>query len=350
MGQQRRLRRLRQLSGALRPAGAARSPGADPHSPADFPSCADALGITPSDDLVLMLSQLRRHGLCVLRDVIPADAVGAIRDAAIETARAHQSDPERYAIGPMRKGESQWWAVKSPFTRGDLGLAPYVGDSRLRALMEAAFGRPGAGISAVTSSAQINLPLCAANFWHTFEQASTAAQPPEAHWPGSRVLRPRLLNCLFFLSDFTRQNGGTWIVPGTHRRPAGLPFAGFHSVGFSSEDDPAEAAAGGEVAPHHETVHVTGSAGCVCCFDTRLWHCAPPNNTDEPRAMLNIRFAPTDLLEPSQPGDYERALVNGYATMITPRDPMTKEELRRLPPSVQPYYEASTSALYSRDG
>ena len=66
--------------------------------------------------------------------------------------------------------------------------------------------------------------------------------------------------------------------------------------------------------------------------------------------MVNIRFAPTDLLEPSQPGDYERALVNGYATMITPRDPMTKEELRRLPPSVQPYYEASTSELYSRDG
>ena len=42
---------------------------------------AEPLAIRPSDDTELMLRQLREQGLCVMRGVIPADRIPAVRDA-----------------------------------------------------------------------------------------------------------------------------------------------------------------------------------------------------------------------------------------------------------------------------
>ena len=83
--------RIRRLVEALSPSSSGGNPF--PTSPAPtlarggssgspFPSCAaEPLAIRPSDDTELMLRQLREQGLCVMRGVIPADRIPAVRDA-----------------------------------------------------------------------------------------------------------------------------------------------------------------------------------------------------------------------------------------------------------------------------
>ena len=97
------------------------------------------------------------------------------------------------------------------------------------------------------------------------------------------------------LTPFTPGNGGTYVLPCSHRREPGEPEGGFHGLGF-----PTSSLGDGQIPPHPDTVHVTGEAGCVCCFDGRLWHAAAPNRTeDQPRVMVNLRFAAAHLLEPA---------------------------------------------------
>ena len=171
-------------------------------------------------------------------------------------------------------------------------LAPYVATPRLIAVLEAAFGSPGVG--AVTTTAQVNLPGLPMHTWHPDDPGS-ALDPPQGRegaerWPGSQVLRPRMINVLFFLTDFTPENGGsnppafalaanaplllsclpvataTFLLPRSHRRPPGLADGGFASLGFQ-----AEARGDGVLPPPAGAVHAAGPAGAACLFDCRLW-------------------------------------------------------------------------------
>lgn len=85
--------------------------------------------------------------------------------------------------------------------------------------------------------------------------------------------RPRLrgeassvLTALWMLDDFTRENGATRVVPGSHRLLGAVPKS-FAQPG----------------ARHPDELVVTGRAGSVLLLNGHLWHAGGPNESSGPR-------------------------------------------------------------------
>ena len=84
------------------------------------------------------------------------------------------------------------------------------------------------------------------------------------------------LSSVWMLSDFTEENGGTLVVPGSHR-------ASNNPTGGNGID---------VMSPYPTEQQATGKAGDVLLFDSRTWHAAGANTTDQPRLGLAVRYAP----------------------------------------------------------
>ena len=98
------------------------------------------------------------------------------------------------------------------------------------------------------------------------------------------------LTSLWMFSPFTEANGGTLLVPGSHRTSN-------NPTGDNGVDPNA---------PYPTEIHATGDAGSVLLFDSRLWHASAPNHSQEPRVSVVVRYAPWWLnLEVLRPGSSE---------------------------------------------
>ena len=82
---------------------------------------------------------------------------------------------------------------------------------------------------------------------------------------------------IWMLDPFTRENGATRLVPGTHRSPA-LPKEVLSDV----------------MAPHPDEVYVTGQPGDVFVFNGHCWHAGGANHTDSPRRAILAHYARAD--------------------------------------------------------
>ena len=202
--------------------------------------------------------RLRVHGWCVLEDIIPAAEVAAVRQSIESTAAAQ--------IGRTRETNTESVSVRNCLNK-DQSIAPYLAHERLLAPMRAVFGpyirmRSGKGF--------VEFPGT--------ERVATHADGPFIQSQPVCVVAPYQdatlqFSTIWMLSDFTAENGGTVVVPGTHRsstnRTAGLDLP----------------------IPHPGEIQVTGPAGSVLLFDNRLWHTGGPNRSDAPRvAVLNLYF------------------------------------------------------------
>jgi ectoine hydroxylase-related dioxygenase (phytanoyl-CoA dioxygenase family) len=83
--------------------------------------------------------------------------------------------------------------------------------------------------------------------------------------PKDVVVPPVMCVVVWMLTDFTEENGGTRLVPGSNLRP----------------DNPVSSV------PHVvPSIAATGKAGSVVMWDGRLWHATGQNLTDDPRIGL----------------------------------------------------------------
>ena len=85
------------------------------------------------------------------------------------------------------------------------------------------------------------------------------------------------ITTLWMLSEFTTENGGTWIVPKTHvdlRNPRG------------KEDGI------GDRNPLDGEMQATGRAGSVLIMDSRIWHSNAENPSAGKRTAVVVRYAP----------------------------------------------------------
>jgi len=78
---------------------------------------------------------------------------------------------------------------------------------------------------------------------------------------------------MWMLSDFTPENGGTIVVPGSHKKPC-------HPLDDAS------------MSPWPGETQLTGKAGAVAAFDARLWHAVAENRTNADRVAVLVRYAP----------------------------------------------------------
>ena len=162
---------------------------------------------------------------------------------------------------------------------------------------------------------QVNKPWCEPTpRWHCDGWLSQQG----SRYPSRQLARPVQINTLWMLSDFSTENGGTLIVPGSHARGPMEQPQWWPGVAASQ--------------PRTDALHVAAPAGSVCIFDCRLWHCLPPNRTALPRVMYNVRFfphwVPVDLL-----------CNNGYQSNQPPWPLMPSAVFAELPGNVRWLYE-----------
>jgi len=230
-------------------------------------------------DIRQALETIARDGFCIQKGIVPVDQVESVRQSVLAAAQEHrQKDaPAQIAFVPS-------------LLRYDHSAAPYLAANRLLQLVEALLG-PHLRISFV--SAIINERGNQRGDWHAdwpFNQRNAGHIP--SPYPDALFH----LTTLWMLSPFSAENGATLVVPQSHRSPN-------NPTGDNGIDPRA---------PHPDEVHVSGQAGDVLVFDSRLWHASAPNTTANPRVALAVRYAPWWLnLEVLRPGsDARRRMVD----------------------------------------
>jgi hypothetical protein len=99
-------------------------------------------------------------------------------------------------------------------------------------------------------------------------------------------------NTVWMLDDFTRENGATRLIPGSHlwrTRPQDVL------------DDP--------MVPHPEEILLTGRAGSIAVMNAHLWHGGTANRTSAPRLAMHAFYCRRD--KPQQ--QYQKVLLRPEA-------------------------------------
>ena len=216
------------------------------------------------------LIQFREEGWCVIENVIPQAKVDGIRHAAEavnEKATATYNKENTNVITYLQS------------------FAPHLADNRVLAIAKTVFNHPHVRIA----QTQIRvLPLHAGGDVK-LDVDEKPLRGYHSDWPhdltdlsgSGRIHQPfpdivMALTTLWMLSPFTKQNGGTWIVPRSHRdirNPRG-------NDGIDG------------LQPIRNEMQVTGSAGSVFMMDSRMWHSVAPNQSDHSRAAVWASYIP----------------------------------------------------------
>ncbi len=224
------------------------------------------------------LDRIRRDGWSVVPDVIPADELEAVRDQVFRsTAERGRAEAAEQGIGHV-----------PGFIRFDQSIAPYLAEPKLIDLLEALLG-PYLRVSFTTAT--INHPGNRRGEWHAdwpFNQNNAAHVP--APYPDALMH----VTTLWMLSSFTAENGGTLIVPGSHRWPN-------NPTGDIGVDPKAA---------YPTEMNASGEEGSVLLLDSRTWHSTAPNQSGDSRVSVVVRYAPWWLnTKVLQPGSKERKMM-----------------------------------------
>ena len=255
------------------------------------------------------LLHLKLDGWCVVDNVIPEEEVECVRESvAASTVKYQRSD------APTNIGH------RTGLINYNQSFAPYLVAPHFLGLIRAALG-PHVRVS--FTSAMINYPGNARGTLHSdwpFNQHNAGHMP--APYPDIVAH----LTTLWMLSPYTAENGATIIVPGSHRMETNP------SSDTCSHD---------ENAPYPTEIQVSGDAGSVLVMDSRMWHAAGANRTDQARVAMAIRLAPWWLnLNGLMPGSGERArLMQATGLKENEVEAVRKEVFAGLPPAVQPLFE-----------
>ncbi|MFO0555870.1 MAG: phytanoyl-CoA dioxygenase family protein [Polyangiaceae bacterium] len=196
-------------------------------------------------------ARVREQGFTILEDVLDAEATGALRTEVERLERELAIRP-----GPNIFEGFNTLRVYNLLARGKLFEAIPVHDDVL-GVVERVLDR-GCLVSSL-SSIDIG-PGETAQPLHADDQLIPLPKPHI----------PIVCNTMWALTDFTRENGATRLVPGTHKQDRNPnPFG-----------DPAEG----------EAVQAEMRAGSVLVFDGSIWHGGGENRTRERRLGIAMNY------------------------------------------------------------
>jgi len=258
-------------------------------------------------DIEEILQRLQIDGWSAVEGVIPANEVGAVR-AEAEGVTAAQGVSRTY------QGVHSAGGILDQVS----SFLPYLPDERVLGVATRWFG-PHVRIS--FTNTLMTDPGNQRGGWHADWPYN---QEKPGHIPVPYPDFPMQLSTLWMLSDFTLENGGTLIVPGSHR----------------TSDNPTGTMGVDRFEKYPTEMQVTGAAGTVLVFDSRLWHATAGNMSDCPRVGMVVRYAPWWLnLEVLMPGSEERKrMVEEPGLTENEVPPVPVDVYNRLPENVQPLY------------
>jgi ectoine hydroxylase-related dioxygenase (phytanoyl-CoA dioxygenase family) len=131
------------------------------------------------------------------------------------------------------------------------------------------------------------------------------------------------INAFFAIDEFTRGNGATWVLPGTHQQAACPP----------PEERDTRALA------------LECPAGSMIVFDSTLWHAAGHNTSGRDRLAINHQFTRSWI---KQQVDYVRALGDEVVAAQPPRTQQLLGWYTRVVTSLDEYYRPTEQRLYRK--
>ena len=247
-----------------------------------------------TEDVEGYLARLSVEGFCIIENVIPPDRVGVVCDAVLGAVESVSDETLAKAAEVRSKGHrlnAQGVQAVPGLLNLDQSVAPYLADARIMSITRSLFGE---WVRSSNTSGLVNFPGNDRAYWHAdWPYNQTNASHIPAPYP-EEVMK---LSSLWMLSEFSPATGGTLVVPGSHR--ARNNPSGGNDL-FDREQ------------PHPSEQQISGAAGNVMLFDSRLWHCVSCNRSSEPRVALNVGYVPWWLsLEPTREGspDFVRMVV-----------------------------------------
>lgn len=258
----------------------------------------------PTDETSEILGKLETDGFAVMKGVIPSGEIGAVRDSITQTVEAHSCTPPPNG-------------VVTGLLRQDLSMAPYLTHPRFMGMMTGLFGEHFK-ISFITG---------------LVNNAGVKRGPMHADWPYNQNAATRLKSpypdvimhmvTMWMMSDYTIENGGTHLIPGSHQRD--------YAPRYGSKYEP--------MRTYKNEVQLQGKAGDVGIFDARTWHATAENTTQEARIGVLIRYCPWWLnLKPLCPGTREREMIvgNDPKGLTAKVEPIPRSVFETLPANIQP--------------
>jgi ectoine hydroxylase-related dioxygenase (phytanoyl-CoA dioxygenase family) len=205
------------------------------------------------------LHRLEHAGYVALPGVLSAEELEALRER-LEALWAEEGDE----AGAENYIEKNTRRLANLANKGDI-FRPIFGHP---AVLELAHAVLGSGVRVSMLNARDALP------------GAGPAQPLHSDADhGGRPDEKGYLCCtaVWMLDDFTRQNGATRLVPGTHR-DSRLPKEAMTDV----------------LAPHPDEVLAEGKAGDVLVFNGHVWHAGGANLTQISRRAILVHYIRSD--------------------------------------------------------
>lgn len=220
-----------------------------------------------------ILFHLKLSGWCVLDGIIPEDEVEDVKESIVLSAEnqvAGQKDSEGrgQAQGAEVYDTSGSEVAIRNLINVNQSFARYLSDKRILDSAKVLFGPY---IRMRTGKGFVDYPGCKRGNLHgdgPFNQRS----PVCVFAPYQDAVMQ--LTTVWMFSPFTKDNGGTILVPGSHRSENNW------TGGLDIEQ------------PYPGEVQATGPAGSVVLFDSRLWHTNGANNSTDPRVGMIMTYFP----------------------------------------------------------
>lgn len=206
--------------------------------------------------------QLDTDGFLLLERLIPPDTTAELRERALSLAVAEQKADKSHTYLDNASAQRVWNLVD----KGEI-FEEAIQQPKMLAAMEYLLGS-----DCTLSSFTMNVLYPGA------PDAGLHIDYPLSALPTPRPGFPMVANSVWFLDDWTPENGATSCVPGSHRRLEALPESGIE---------------------YADELQICGPRGSVLIVNGAIWHGSSENRTNAPRVGL-LGFFCRSILKPQQ--------------------------------------------------
>ena len=207
-------------------------------------------------------NQLDQHGFLLLESLIPPDTTTELREHALSLAVAEQKAGKGHSYLANDSAQRVWNLVD----KGEI-FEEAIQHPKMLAAMEYLLGA-----DCTLSSFTVNV------LYPSAPDAGFHIDYPLSGLPTPRPNFPIVANSVWFLDDWTLENGATRCVPGSHRRLEALPEPGV---------------------AYDDALQICGPRGSVLIVNGAIWHGSSENRTNESRVGL-LGFFCRSILKPQQ--------------------------------------------------